>query len=334
MTIASQAAEQETPVSTTAVTGVAGRSPAQIAWGRLRRDKVGVISLAVIVGVILLAVFAPVITRALGLSTGFADNLSSLIGDGGRPIHGPLNSGIELSHPLGIEPSTGRDILARLLYGARISLLVAGLGTMLTVLLGVTIGIIAGYSGGRIDAALGQVMDLILSFPTLILLISLSTIVLQVMDDKLGLTGNAARITFIIVLFGLFGWPYLARIIRGQVLSLREREFVEAAISMGASTPRIMVREILPNLWVPITIYATLLLPQYISAEAALSFLGVGVGEPTPTWGRMLADSVLYYRIDPLYLFIPGLALFITVLAFNLLGDSVRDALDPRAGRS
>lgn len=334
MTIASQAAEQETPISTTAVTGIAGRSPAQIAWGRLRRDKVGMISLAVIVVVILLAVFAPLITRALGLSTGFAVNISSLIGDGGIPNHGPLNSGIELSHPLGVEPSTGRDILARLLYGARISLLVAGLGTVLTVLIGVTIGIIAGYSGGRIDAALGQLMDLILSFPQLILLISLSSIVLQVMNDRLGLTGNAARITFIIVLFGAFGWPYLARIIRGQVLSLREREFVEAAISMGASTPRIMVKEILPNLWVPITIYATLLLPSYISAEAALSFLGVGVGEPTPTWGRMLADSVIYYRVDPLYLFIPGLALFITVLAFNLLGDSVRDALDPRAGRS
>ena len=334
MTIASQAAEQETPVAAAAVAGIAGRSPAQIAWGRLRRDKVGMASLAIIVLVILLAAFAPLITKALGLSTGFADNLSSLIGDGGIPRQGPLNSGIELSHPFGIEPSTGRDILARLLYGARISLLVAGLGTLLTTIIGVTMGIIAGYSGGRVDAALGQLMDLILSFPQLILLISLSTIVLQVMDDKLGLEGNTARILFIVVLFGVFGWPYLARIIRGQVLSLREREFVEAAVSMGASTPRIMVKEILPNLWVPITIYATLLLPSYIAAEATLSFLGVGVGEPTPTWGRMLADSVLYYTVDPLYLFIPGLALFITVLAFNLLGDSVRDALDPRAGRS
>ena len=333
MTIASQVAEQEAHVGT-GVTGIAGRSPAQIAWSRLRRDKVGMVSLGVIVVVILLAVGAPIITRALGLSTGFPENLSELIGDGGLPKKGPLNSGIELSHPLGIEPLTGRDILARLLYGARISLLVAGLGTLFTVALGVTIGIIAGYSGGRIDAALGQLMDLILSFPTLILLISLSPIVVQVLNDKLGLEGNPARITFIIALFSLFGWPYLARIIRGQVLSLREREFVEAAVSMGATTRRIMVKEILPNLWVPITIYATLLLPTYISAEAALSFLGVGVGEPTPTWGRLLSDSVLFYTVDPLYLFIPGLALFITVLAFNLLGDSVRDALDPRAGRA
>ena len=333
MTIASQAAEQEAHVGT-GVTGIAGRSPAQIAWSRLRHDKVGMTSLLVIVVVILLAVGAPLITRLLGLSTGFPENLSELIGDGGLPKKGPLNSGIELSHPLGIEPLTGRDILARLLYGARISLLVAGLGTLFTVALGVTIGIIAGYSGGRVDAALGQLMDLILSFPTLILLISLSPIVVQVLNDKLGLEGNPARITFIIALFSLFGWPYLARIIRGQVLSLREREFVEAAVSMGATTRRIMVKEILPNLWVPITIYATLLLPTYISAEAALSFLGIGVGEPTPTWGRLLSDSVLFYTVDPLYLFIPGLALFITVLAFNLLGDSVRDALDPRAGRA
>lgn len=331
MSIASQAAEQQAHV-TEGVSGIAGRSPAQIAWSRLRRDKVGMISLAVIILVLLLAVGAPLVTKLLGLSpTDFND---PLIGDGGLPKLGAAHSGIELSHPLGVEPLTGRDVLARLLYGARISLLVAGLGTFLTVVLGVAIGIIAGYSGGRIDAALGQLMDLILSFPTLILLISLSPIVVQVLHDRFKLDGNPARITFIIALFAIFGWPYLARIIRGQVLSLREREFVEAAVSMGASTRRIMVKEILPNLWVPITIYATLLLPTYISAEAALSFLGVGVGEPTPTWGRMLSDSVLFYTVDPLYLFIPGLALFITVLAFNLLGDSARDALDPRAGRA
>ena len=333
MSIASQAAEQEAHV-TAGVTGIAGRSPGQIAWGRLRRDRVGMVSLGVIIFVISVAVFAPLITRALGVTTGFSPDINSLIGDGGMPKHGPLNSGIDLAHPLGVEPLTGRDILARLLYGARISLLVAGLGTLFTVTLGVTIGTIAGYSGGRIDAVLGQVMDMVLSFPQLILLISLSPIVVQVLKDRLGLDGNPARITFIITLFSVFGWPYIARIIRGQVLSLREREFVEAAVSMGASTRRIMIKEILPNLWVPITIYATLLLPSYIALEAALSFLGVGVGEPTPTWGRMLSDSVMFYTVDPLYLFIPGMALFITVLAFNLLGDSVRYALDPRAGRA
>jgi len=328
MTIASQAADvAEGPV----LSGIAGRSPSQIAWSRLKRDKVGMISLGVIVLTVLIAVFAPLIARLLGLDP--LEPHSDLIGDGGLP-KGPLHSGISWDHPLGVEPGIGRDILSRLLYGARISLLVAGLGTLLTVVLGVTIGLIAGYVGGRTDRMLGRLMDLVLSFPQLILLISLSPIILQVLNTKFGLSGNAARITYLILVFGIFGWPYLARIVRGQVLSLREREFIEAAVSVGAGTPRILVKEMLPNLWVPIIVYASLLLPTYIAAEAALSFLGVGIGEPTPTWGKMLADSVAYYTVDPLYLFIPGTALLIVVLAFNLLGDSVRDALDPRAGRS
>ena len=134
-------------------------------------------------------------------------------------------------------------------------------------------------------------------------------------------------------MLSVFGWPYLARIVRGQVLSLREREFVESAISMGASTRRILFKEILPNLWAPILVYATILLPTYIAAEAALSFLGVGLVPPTPSWGAMLAESVRYFTVLPGYLFIPGTYLFIVVLSFNLLGDAVRDALDPRAGR-
>ena len=332
MTIASQAADAaEAPYVDAAATGIAGRSPSQIAWARLKRDKVGMISLAVILLTIVLAVFAPLITRMLGLDP--LETHNELIGDGGLP-KGPLHSGISLQHPLGVEPGIGRDILSRLLYGARISLLVAGLGTLLTVILGVAAGLVAGYSGGRTDRLLGRLMDLVLSFPQLVLLISLSPIILQLLNDKFGLTGNAARITFLILVFGIFGWPYLARIVRGQVLSLREREFVEAAVSIGASTGRILTKEMLPNLWVPIIVYASLLLPTYIAAEAALSFLGVGIGEPTPTWGKMLSDSVAYYTVDPLYLFIPGTALLIVVLAFNLLGDSVRDALDPRAGRS
>ena len=331
MTMAPQV-EQETPVAT-AVAGIAGRSPAQIAWSRLRHDKVGIISLVVIIITVLLAVFAPLVTGLLGLDPNKLN--TDLIGDGALPAHGVLNSGITRDHPLGIEPSVGRDILARLLYGARVSLLVAGVGTLLTVVFGVTVGLIAGYNGGRVDSALGRLMDLILSFPQLILLIALSPIVVQVLQVNAGIEGqNTARIIFLILAFSVFGWPYLARIIRGQVFSLREREFVEAAVSMGAGTRRILVKEILPNLWVPIIVYASLLLPTYIASEAALSFLGVGVQEPTPTWGKMLADSVNYYQVDPLYLFIPGLALFIVVLAFNLLGDSLRDALDPRAGRS
>ena len=332
MAIASQAGQQAVHEAVT-VTGIAGRSPSQIAWSRLRRDKVGLASLLVIIITILLAVFAPVVTNILGVDPTTPN--TDLIGDGALPAQGILNSGITRDHLLGIEPSIGRDILARLLYGARISLLVAGVGTLLTVVLGVSAGLIGGYSGGRVDGALGRLMDLILSFPQLILLIALSPIVVQVLQVNAGIEDqNTARIIFLILAFSIFGWPYLARIVRGQVLSLREREFVEAAVSMGAGTRRILVKEILPNLWVPIIVYASLLLPTYIAAEAALSFLGVGVQEPTPTWGKMLSDSVNYYQVDPLYLFIPGLALFIVVLAFNLLGDSLRDALDPRAGRS
>jgi peptide/nickel transport system permease protein len=331
MTVASQALDQETPV-TEGVPGIAGRSPGQLAWARLRRDKVGLLSLGVIVLALVLAFGAPLWTHLLGLTPN--DFHSDLIGDGALPRQGPLNSGITLDHPLGVEPSTGRDIAARLLYGSRISLLVAGVGTLLTVVLGTAIGLIAGYSRGRLDTVLGRLMDLILAFPQLVLFIALSPVIVQVLDRNFGVQGNTGRVIFLVTALSLVGWPYLARIVRGQVLSLREREFVEAAVSMGAGTRRILVHEMLPNLWVPIIVYASLLLPTYIATEAALSFLGVGVVEPTATWGKMLSDSVQYYTQDPLYLFIPGTALFIVVLAFNLLGDSLRDALDPRAGRN
>jgi peptide/nickel transport system permease protein len=324
-------AEQETHAAVgDSAPGITGRSPAQMAWTRLRRDRVAMACMAVILLVVLVAVLAPLITKVLGLTDDFNNHL---IKDGGLP-GGPLHSGISWDHPLGVEPLTGRDLMYRLLYGSRISLLVAGLGTLFTVIIGVALGMIAGYSGGWVDALLSRLMDLLLSFPQLILLIALSPVLVQVLDTKLGIDGNPARITFLIVVFAVFGWTYLARLIRGQVLSIREREFVEAAISIGASSKRILIKEVLPNLWVPILVYASLLFPAYIGLEAALSFLGVGVSEPTPTWGRMLSDSVSFYTVDPLYLFIPGTYLFIVVLTFNLLGDSIRDALDPRAARA
>ncbi|GAA4357579.1 ABC transporter permease [Angustibacter luteus] len=331
MTIASQSLDQETHV-TEGAAGIEGRSPSQIAWGRLKRDRVGMISLLVVTLYVVIALLAPVITRLLGVDAKYH---TDLIGDGGMPKASSwLNQGISTTHLLGIEPETGRDILAELLYGSRVSLLVAFSATLLTVVIGVVLGIVAGYSGGWLDTLLGRTMDLILCVPQLVLLISLSPLVLNALDSRFGIDGNSARLIYLIAVFGIFGWPYLARIIRGQVLSLREREFVEAAVSIGASTRRILFKEILPNLWVPILVYSSLLLPSYISAEAALSFLGVGVAEPTVTWGNMLSNSVKYYQVVPLYLFIPGMALFLLVLAFNLLGDSIRDALDPRAGRS
>jgi peptide/nickel transport system permease protein len=199
--------------------------------------------------------------------------------------------------------------------------------------MGTVVGVIAGFSRGFLDTSLGRLMDIILAFPQLLILLALSAVLTQRLEQTFGLPPNAARVTYIILVLSVFGWPYLARIIRGQVLSLREREFVESAISMGAGTRRILFKEILPNLWAPILVYATILLPTYVAAEAALSFLGVGLVPPTPSWGAMLAESVRYFTVLPGYLFIPGTYLFIVVLSFNLLGDAVRDALDPRAGR-
>ncbi|HEX7187463.1 MAG TPA: ABC transporter permease [Actinomycetes bacterium] len=310
---------------------IAGRSLTQIAWSRIRRDKVAIVSMTVVLVIVAIAVLAPVITRLVGVDpTSF--NPKAIDNAGGLPRG--AYGGISLEHPLGVEPGTGRDLFARLLYGSRLSLLIALSATMITVTVGVTVGIIAGYSRGIVDTALGRLMDLILAFPLVLILLALSNVMTQRLETTFHLGQVSARVLYLILVLSLFGWPYLARIVRGQVLSLREREFVESAVSMGAGTPRILFREILPNLWAPILVYSTLLLPTYIAAEAALSFLGVGLVPPTPSWGAMLADSVRYFTVDPAFLFIPGTYLFIVVLAFNLLGDSVRDALDPRAGRA
>ena len=311
---------------------IAGRSLTEIAWGRLKRDKVAVVSIVVLVLIIAVAVLAPLITRLVGVDPDtFHTDAKTIDQSGGLPLG--TFGGISLHHPLGVEPQTGRDLFARLLYGSRISLLIAVSSTIITVVIGVTVGIVAGYSRGWLDAALGRLMDVILAFPLILILLALSNVLTQRLQVTFHLGDVVARVSYLILVLSLFGWPYLSRIVRGQVLSLREREFVESAVSMGAGTPRILFREILPNLWAPILVYSTLLLPTYIAAEAALSFLGVGLVPPTPSWGAMLADSVRYFRVDPAFLFIPGTYLFIVVLAFNLLGDSVRDALDPRAGR-
>jgi peptide/nickel transport system permease protein len=200
------------------------------------------------------------------------------------------------------------------------------------VTIGVLVGIVAGYAGGITDNLLGRLMDLILAFPFLLIVLALSGVLTQRLTDLGVPEGNVSRVLYLILVMSVFGWPYLARIVRGQVLSLREREFVEAAVSMGAGRRRILFTEILPNLWAPILVYATLTLPSYIGFEAALSFLGVSVGEPDVTFGKMLANSVTYFNVVPTYLFIPGTVLVILVVSFNLFGDSLRDALDPKGG--
>jgi peptide/nickel transport system permease protein len=318
---------------------IKGRSLSAIAWGRLRRDKVGMVSLGILVFLLLCAIFAPQICNLLGidpyeLNRAVLDDANGGIPLGcGNPDSG-FFCGISWQHPFGVEPGTGSDLLARMLYGLRISLFIAFSATFITTILGTVFGIVSGYLGGKWDTVISRIMDLILAFPFLLIILALSGVLTQRLEAMGVPEGNPARITYLILVLSVFGWPYLARLVRGQVLSVREREFVEAAVAMGSGTRRILFREILPNLWAPIMIYATLTLPTYIATEAVLSFLGVGVLPPTPTFGAILADSVKYMSIIPSYLLIPGVVLAVVVVTFNLVGDSVRDALDPRAGRS
>lgn len=306
-----------------------GRSLRAIVWGRLKRDRTAVVSLIGLTIILLTALFAPLITRLIGVDP-YTFNPDQLSSAGSLPLGSW--GGISWQHPLGVEPQTGRDILARLLFGARLSLFITLVATLITVVLGTLAGIVAGYRGGWIDTVISRLSDLTLVFPVLVLLIALGPVAQQIASNA-GLDPNTGRVAFIVLVLGLFGWPYLGRIVRGQVLSLREREFVEAAESLGAPSRRVLFAEILPNLIAPIIVVMSILLPSFIITEATLSFLGVGVLPPTPTWGNMLEDSVTFFTVVPTYMFIPGTALLITVLLFNLLGDSVRDAVDPRAGR-
>jgi ABC-type dipeptide/oligopeptide/nickel transport system permease subunit len=228
---------------------------------------------------------------------------------------------------MGVEPLNGRDIFARVIFGARISLLIAFFATLLSVAIGSTMGVIAGFFGGWVDAIISRTMDVFLAFPLLVFAIAIAGVV---PDSAFGLSGDMLRIVLLIFIIGFFNWPYIGRIVRGQALSLREREFVDAARSLGARGPYIIVREMLPNLFAPILVYSTLLIPTNILFEAALSYLGVGVHAPTATWGGMLADATTFYTM-PHFMLWPGLAILGTVLAFNLFGDGLRDALDPKS---
>jgi len=304
---------------------IQGRSLGQIAWMRLRRDKVAMAGGVVIIFLILVAIIGPFLVQSPTL---YHPNLINPTFS--RP-NGPFG-GISLSHPLGVEPVTGRDMLSRIVNGARVSLLIAFLATALAVSIGVVMGVLSGYAGGWLDAVIARTMDVFLAFPLLVFAIALVGVI---PSSAFGLSGNSLRIGLLIFVIGFFAWPYMGRIIRGQTLSLREREFVDAARSLGARGPYVLFRELLPNLWGPILVYATLLIPTNILFEAALSYLGVGIIPPTPSWGGMISDAVTngFYAVDPMYMIIPGLAIFITVMAFNLFGDGLRDALDPRGAR-
>jgi peptide/nickel transport system permease protein len=292
---------------------VEARTPRQLFWRRFKQDKIAIFGGVMVIFMILVALSAGLVESATGHP--FDEQYRDRINAFGTPL-GPTNEFVFGNDDL------GRDVLVRVMYGARVSLTIAIIATGIEIALGVLMGLIAGFMRGWIDTIISRVIDLILSIPFLLLGISLSVT----------LGGGE---TLIILIIAFFGWPYIARIVRGQTLSLREAQFVEAAYSIGAPTRWIMFREILPNLIAPILIYGTLIIPINIVAEAALSYLGVGVTPPTAAWGQMLAAATKYVANGAAWWFMvyPGIALFITVLGFNLLGDGLRDALDPKTGR-
>lgn len=305
---------------------IEGRSLGQIAWRRLRRDRWAMGGGVVIVILAVVSIIAAIDPHFVQDPNAYNSNLIDPTFS--RPIG--AWGGISLAHPFGVEPINGRDLLARIVDGAPYSLLIGLLATMLAVVIGTVAGLVAGYFGGWVDYVIAWLMDVFLAFPLIVFAIALIGVI---PTSAFGMSGNTLRIALLVFVIGFFAWPYMGRIIRGQVLSLREREFVDAARSIGARGPYILFRELLPNLWGPILVYATLLIPTNILFEAALDYLGVGLIPPTPSWGQMLASAVTngFYQLDPMYMIIPGLAIFITVMAFNLFGDGLRDALDPRS---
>jgi peptide/nickel transport system permease protein len=309
---------------------IIGRTPWQITRSRLVRDKGTLVALGAAIFFIVLALVAPLLTH-FGIIDPYSSHTDLLGGLGSLP-KGPMG-GVSAQHWMGVEPGTGRDILSRVIAGLTVSLVVAMLAVIFSVVVGVIIGIISGTAGGRVDWFFSRIIDFVLSFPQTLMLIALSTIVIDILQAAMGTDRTPASMVFMILVMGFFGWPYFARIIRGQVLSLKEREFIEAAKSLGASPRRIYFKELLPHLWAPILVYATLIMPQNIATEAALGFLGVGIQAPTPSFGSILNDSVHWATSDPAYFIFPGVTLFLVVLSFNLLGDGLRDALDPKADR-
>lgn len=302
---------------------VEGRTPLRLAVARLRRDKVAVGSAILIIVLVLLALTAPLIAHFLGHPPDRQFRQIGLTKDGF-----PVGPG---RHFLLGTDQDGRDILVRTLYGARVSLLIGIVATTVALTVGTLVGLVAGFVGGRTDTILSRIIDIFLSFPFLVTALTLITL----NKDK---TGQQIISPVLVVIFviSLFSWTYFARLVRGQVLSLREREFVEAARSLGASTWRIMIVDVLPNLVAPIIVFATLQIPVNIVLEATLSYLGVGVQAPTASWGNIIFDAQdsAFYQTQPLFLLAPGIALLLTVLGFNLLGDGLRDALDPRSART
>jgi peptide/nickel transport system permease protein len=301
-----------------------GRSNRQLIWGRFRRDGAAIVGLVLVAIIVALAVLAPVVAKVVGHDPNeLFENMRTPLG---------LPRGPRARFWFGAD-QVGRDLFVRVMYGARTSLIVSLVGTSIATVVGVIVGSVAGFYRGRLDTVISRGVDVWLSLPLLLFAVGLSTVCASSVNGCIGglLQPGLTLVTGIIA---FFTWPYIARIVRGQVISLREREFVEASRSLGAGDARIMFSELLPNLIAPILVYATLTIPGNILFEASLSFLGVGVPQSTPSWGRMLADATegSMFTYAWWMMVFPGAFLLATTLAFYLIGDGLRDAFDPRRG--
>ena len=309
---------------------IAGRSPMRIAMDRLLSDKVALICAGIVLVYVLIAIFAPLLCRLFGVEVRAGDPVTDT-DSFNYPIIGPPNYGFTWQAPLGLEPNSGNDLLAEWFYGARTSLLVATIATIVSTVVGVVLGLIAGYSRGWGDRVVTFITDLFLTLPFLLVAIAVSPMLVERWKEKPAMLDSASLIALIVIL-SVFGWMGLARLIRGEVVSLREREFIEAAHVLGMPTHRILFKELLPNLVAPIVVSFSLSLPATIAAEATLAYLGVGV-TGRPSWGQTILRAQNWFDEYPLVLYAPIIGIVVLVFALNLLGDAIRDAFDPKSFR-
>lgn len=331
------------PTNVTRLKPPAGQSLWSESWRRLRRNRAAFLGVVIILINVLMAIFAPVLAPLPYDQQVLQDNNAAPLWVTRLfPNMKPKEEGgyvtVSDQYLLGAD-KLGRDLWSRIIWGARVSLTVAFIGPAVSILVGLIVGLIAGYFGGWIDNFLMRAVDVMYAFPTLLFIILLMTFFRTSFAQpdpgtfaySLGQLDTASGgMLFIFVGIGLTSWMQMARLVRGQVLSQRNREYVEAAHAMGAKTPRIMFSHILPNILGPLIVAETLTIPTYISFEAFLSFIGLGVNPPMPSWGSMIADGSRAISSYPNQALFPALALFLVMFAFNFLGDGLRDALDPR----
>jgi peptide/nickel transport system permease protein len=303
---------------------IAGKSPTRIAMDRLRQDKIAMFCAFIVFLFVIIAIFAPLLCKLFGveLRKGTPDMTDTF----GFPLEGP-----SLDHPFGIEPRSGNDLLAEWFYGARTSMIVATAATVGSTIIGVVIGLLSGFSRGWLDRILSWITDVFLCLPQLLMFVAVGVILIQRFGQNADTLVRAQFISLITVLTVL-SWMGLMRLIRGEVFSLREREFVQSARVIGVPTRQVLFKELLPNMLAPIIISISLGLPAFVSAEAGLAYLGVGI-TGYPSWGQTVNRAVGYFQSDPLFLWEPVLGITVLVITLNLLGDSIRDAFDPKTRR-